>query len=166
MNARPPAPKAVFSISRKCPVFRHLYFQTDTGILLNSVEPCWNPMHGLRPSVRQAVDATATVRWVFLQERDPLVQNEIGRGSGGALCWRAPRQGIPCWKLIPMSPGRATARPAVLNKKGHRNRFPHASENSTSRASTRVPLPAAPRTRRATGIPAPSAVASDCRSVR
>ena len=121
---------------------------------------------GPRPFVRHAIESTVTVRWNFLGERDGIMQNETGRGSGGGLCWRATRQGILCRKLIPMSPGRASARPAVLNESQHRNRFPHALRNSMSLASTLDPIHVAARTRLASGTPGPNAVASHCRSDR
>ena len=92
--------------------------------------------HGLRPFLRQLQDVSAKL------------QNKLGRGSGGGQRWRATRQGIPGRKLIPMSPGRLRP-PGFLNSLRHRDRFPHASVNSTrpeSKVRIRVAPLAVPRT--------------------
>jgi hypothetical protein len=124
---------------------------------------------GLRPCVRQAVDSTSTVGRKLRAERGFGLQNEIGRGSGGGLCWRAPRQGIPCRKLIPMSKRGGHNPPRVLSGRGHRNGFPYTSKNSTSLASTVAPfLPVYSgfRTRPESSKPAPNAAALDCRPLQ
>ncbi len=61
----------------------------------------------------------------WLADGGERLQNELGRRSGGELCWRATRQGIAGRKLIPMSGwGRVRLQPE--RQKGDRDRFPHA----------------------------------------
>ena len=57
---------------------------------------------GVRDGVRQKSLGTVAVRRKSVDEREWMVEDEGGGGSGGERCWRATGQGILCWKLILM----------------------------------------------------------------